>query len=80
MANENDPNPDASAIESWCREAAEGNVDSLQRLLAFYHNRLIAYVRLKIGVDWQGKIDPEDVFAGKLHQGFQIHKKLPLSG
>ena len=48
-------------MELLCRQAASGNAESLERLLLAHHDRLLSFARRKIGVDWQGKIDPEDV-------------------
>lgn len=52
---------DAATIEGLCRQAAGGNGDALEQLLCHYHRRLIGFVRRKIGVQWQARIDAEDV-------------------
>lgn len=48
-------------LESLCRLAASGDEDAVTRLLCHHHHRLLGFTIRKIGVDWQGKIDPEDV-------------------
>lgn len=40
---------------------ASGDLDAAERLLWLHHRRLMARARRKVGVDWQGKIDPEDL-------------------
>ncbi len=53
--------PNAAVVENWCRAAIAGDQDALTRLLGAYHARLFSFARRKIGVDWNGKIDAEDV-------------------
>lgn len=48
-------------LESLCRQASAGDEDALTRLLCHHHHRLLGFTIRKIGVDWQGKIDPEDI-------------------
>ncbi len=52
---------DVAALEAICRQAAAGDEEAVQRLLCIHHDRLEGFARRKVGVDWQGKIDPEDV-------------------
>lgn len=59
-AGEN-PTPGAAALEGWCRQAVAGDADALQALLNAHHRRLLSFIRRKVGVQWQGKLDPEDV-------------------
>jgi RNA polymerase sigma factor (sigma-70 family) len=42
-------------------KAAAGDQEALTRLLCSHHHRLLGFTIRKIGVDWQGKIDAEDV-------------------
>lgn len=51
----------AAQIEALCRSAVGGDPSALERLLWVYHSRLLAAARRKIGVDWQGKLDAEDI-------------------
>lgn len=55
----NKPTPDT--VRSWCEAAAKGDIESLERLLGSHHGRLSAYTIRKIGPDWRGKLEPEDV-------------------
>ena len=48
-------------FEQVCRSAAEGDQEAVTRLLCMHHSRLLGFAIRKIGVDWQGKIDAEDV-------------------
>lgn len=56
------PQPaDEQAVHGWCVAAADGDAEAVERLLWNYHPRLLAFARRKIGVDWQGRIEPEDL-------------------
>lgn len=48
-------------MEGLCKQASEGDQEAVTRLLCYHHNRLLGFTIRKIGVDWQGKIDAEDV-------------------
>lgn len=48
-------------LEALCRKAGQGDGDALEALLCMHHRRLAGYLRRKIGLQWQGKIDPDDV-------------------
>lgn len=52
---------DEAEIERLCGLAAGGDADAMERLLWGHHGRLLSYAKRKIGVDWQGKIDAEDI-------------------
>ncbi|MBU0637407.1 MAG: sigma-70 family RNA polymerase sigma factor [Planctomycetes bacterium] len=52
---------DTHTIAAWCHAAAGGSTGALEKLLWTYHGRLLSFTRRKVGVDWQGKIDPEDL-------------------
>ncbi len=52
---------DPAAIATWCEQAAAGDQDALEKLLWAHHGRLVGLARRKIGVDWQRKIEPEDL-------------------
>jgi len=53
--------PTDDEIRSWCAQAAGGDLDAAERLLWAHHGRLLGTARRKIGVDWQGKIEAEDL-------------------
>lgn len=55
------PGPAPDAVEALCALAAGGDTDATTKLLHMHHPRLQGFVRRKIGVDWQGKIEAEDV-------------------
>lgn len=48
-------------IRVLCEQAAKGEDEAITRLLAGHHSRLLGFTIRKIGVDWQGKIDAEDI-------------------
>ncbi|MBL8878393.1 MAG: sigma-70 family RNA polymerase sigma factor [Phycisphaerales bacterium] len=56
-----DQHPSSVQIESLCQSAVRGDTAALERLLWIYHGRLLSAARRKIGVDWQGKLDAEDI-------------------
>jgi RNA polymerase sigma-70 factor (ECF subfamily) len=51
---------DPATVDRWCEEAPRDPA-VLERLLWAYHPRLLSFARRKIGPDWQGQIEPEDV-------------------
>ena len=53
--------PSSQTIEAWCVQAIGGDQSALEKLLWAHHARLLGFARRKIGVDWQSKIDPEDI-------------------
>jgi RNA polymerase sigma-70 factor, ECF subfamily len=59
------PNPPGELapheLESLCRQAASGDQEAVTRLLCHHHPRLLGFTIRKIGIDWQGKLDAEDV-------------------
>ena len=50
--------PDQSAL---CAAAAGGDAGAAERLFVLHHARFLGLAKRKIGADWQGKIEPEDV-------------------
>jgi len=48
-------------VEALCRQASQGDQDSVTQLLCLHHSRLLGFTIRKVGVDWQGKLDAEDV-------------------
>ncbi len=56
-----DPLLNQDEIPGIVRAAAEGDPEALTRLLCAHHARLFGLAKRKIGVDWQGKIEAEDV-------------------
>ena len=55
-----DPLPPAD-IAALATAAATKDSNALQKLFLLHHPRLASFVRRKVGVDWSGRIDPEDV-------------------
>lgn len=53
---------DPVTIEQWCHAAATGDTEAFANLLRAYQSRFMGVIRRKIGVDWRGKIDPEDLY------------------
>lgn len=51
----------AADMPTLCTLAAQGDQDAVTQLLFLHHSRLLGFTIRKIGVDWQGKLDPEDV-------------------
>jgi len=52
---------DGAQIEGWTRAAAAGDLEALEALFGAMHDRFLGLARRKVGVDWQGKIDPDDI-------------------
>ncbi len=52
---------EATDIPALCAQAAQGDQDAATKLLFLHHARFLGFTIRKIGVDWQGKLDPEDV-------------------
>ena len=48
-------------VGALCRAAAAGNADALTTLLLLHHARLLEHAVRKVGPDWRGKLDPEDL-------------------
>jgi RNA polymerase sigma factor (sigma-70 family) len=48
-------------VETLCRDAAAGNAEALTSLLLQHHRRLLEHAVRKVGPDWRGKLDPEDL-------------------
>lgn len=59
--DETPDNQDGAEIEAWTRAAAGGDVEALEALFVVMHDRFLGLARRKVGVDWQGKIDPDDI-------------------
>ena len=74
MASPDSSKPDSTSIESLCRLAAEGDGVALERLLWAHHGRLVGFARRKIGTDWQGRINVDDLLQDAYVDVFQaIH-------
>lgn len=54
-------NPSPEQLRAWCRAAADGDEAALQQLMLCHHGRFAAFARRKIGVDWQQRIDADDL-------------------
>lgn len=52
---------DEVAVHALSVRAAAGESEAVERLLAYYHERLLGRAARKIGVDWQGKLEPDDI-------------------
>lgn len=52
---------DDSTIQAWTEAASGGDTEALEALFAAMHDRFLGLARRKVGVDWQGKIDPDDI-------------------
>ena len=50
-----------SDLEALCRKASGGDPDALTTLLLLHHTRLLEHAVRKVGPDWRGKLDPEDL-------------------
>ncbi len=61
MSSDSAASDDPQLIDAWCRQAAAGDLPTLERLLAHYHERFLGLILRKIGLDWRGRIEPEDV-------------------
>jgi RNA polymerase sigma-70 factor (ECF subfamily) len=51
---------DPTVIKHWCERAAADR-GCLEQLLWAYHARLLSFAQRKIGPEWRGRIEPEDV-------------------
>lgn len=67
-------------IESLIAAASGGDPAALERLLGHYHPRLAGFVARKIGVDWQGKIEPEDVLQEAYIDAFRLVRGFVAQG
>src|SRR5262245_27378971 len=48
-------------VETLCRLASGGSGETLTTLLLLHHARLLEHAVRKIGPDWRGQLDPEDL-------------------
>src|SRR5688572_25248808 len=48
-------------LETLCLSAAAGSGEALTTLLLLHHGRLLEHAVRKVGTDWRGKLDPEDL-------------------
>lgn len=48
-------------LESLVQRARAGDATALERLLGSIHDRLVGRAARKIGPEWQGRIDPDDL-------------------
>jgi RNA polymerase sigma-70 factor, ECF subfamily len=53
--------PGEGAVEELCAQVVAGQEGALQRLLGMHHARLVARAARKIGMDWGGRIDAEEI-------------------
>lgn len=66
MLNYENNQADPATVEAWCRQAANGDTAALERLLWAHRGRLAGFCRRKIGTDWQGRIDVDDLLQDSL--------------
>jgi RNA polymerase sigma-70 factor (ECF subfamily) len=52
---------EATHQEWLCHQAASGDMEALTQLLGAHHAALLGFARRKVGPEWRGKIDPEDL-------------------
>lgn len=68
------PTPSDAELAALCAQGAGGNEEAITALLHLHHARLFGFIKRKIGPDWQGKIEPEDV----LQEAYvEIFKAMP---
>jgi len=67
-------------VESLCAQSSNGDQDALQRLLHLHHDRLLGAIRRKIGPQWQGKIEAEDVLQEAYVDAFAAAKSFQYAG
>ena len=48
-------------LAELCQAAAQGEATAIERLIAIHHARFLGLARRKLGVEWQGRIEPEDL-------------------
>ena len=53
--------PSSEDMATLCRQAAGGDSEALERLLYMHHPRLLSFARRRVGAQWQGKIEAEDL-------------------
>lgn len=56
-----EPTTNVESIADLCARAGSGDHDAVEHLLWLHHGRLLGHIRSKIGSQWHGKIDAEDV-------------------
>ena len=61
MTSSSQPIIDACQIESFCLAAASGDSGALEQLIRHYHPQFLGFTSRRVGVDWRGKIESEDV-------------------
>lgn len=61
MRAEETPPDQPIDVLALCRSAAEGDIAALETLIWAHRGRLWGFARRKIGPDWQGVIDPDDI-------------------
>lgn len=52
---------DDATIALWTQAASTGDLEALTALFDAMHDRFLGLARRKVGVDWQGRIDPDDI-------------------
>jgi RNA polymerase sigma-70 factor (ECF subfamily) len=80
MAEPGLPILSADDVQATCQKAVAGNSDAIERLLWYYHDRLLEYARRKVGPDWHGKIDAEDILQEAYVDAFAGISKFEFRG
>jgi RNA polymerase sigma-70 factor (ECF subfamily) len=70
---------DVTTIKAWCEQAAS-DPGALEALLWTHHQRLLGFARRKIGPDWQGLIEPEDVLQEAYLEAFSSIEQFTYRG
>lgn len=80
MASNHSSDDASHSVELYCHKAIDGDGDALEALLCMHHRQLSAHLRRKIGVQWQGKIDVEDILQEAYLQAFASIREFRWQG
>ena len=72
--------PDEATVERCCDSAVAGNTESLERLLAHYHIRFLSHTRRKVGADWAGRLEAEDILQEAYADAFATIRSFTYRG
>lgn len=61
MSDDPSRQADLDALRQCIADAAAGSAEAVEKLLAAHHTRFLGFAKRKIGVDWSGRIDAEDL-------------------
>ena len=71
---------DPARVEALCRRAAAGQADALEELLCVHHRRVLGFLKRKVGVQWLGKIEPEDVLQEAYVEAYKAMPRFEYQG